>query len=710
MTSDRSSCRLALLALLPVLSCSQAPPARSPARPPTGAETRSTRATDLRDTQALLLLLADQKRFEETVFIALLDSSKSVRFDLAVTLGRIGDVRGRGLLQGLLIDVEPDVRQAAAFALGELGAPEAVPALLRAAVDDDAATATLALEALGKLQAPLAEVRRTLTAIAPGEAARRLAPALFRFKEDALVEVAAAMLAEPDPAPAGTEAALAVRAGAAYALSREARPGALPFLRPLLADPDPRIRAWAARGLGDVGGVADFAALEPLLADTAPSPRIQAVRAGARIAARTEAVPPLAWGRRLAGLVDDPLPGVRAIALESSAAWIPQAEVRKAVLGRLVNGEPRERELALLAFADAGDPEAPEWVERAAADPARALRARAAEAAGRLGRDDLVEKLALDPEPMVRVAAVEALLSGVGDRAAVAAVGDPASGGAAAGGPGTAIEAVARLARRFLRDPDATVRTTVLEAVAEAPGLSAASLQQAQVEARLDPISDARLAGVRALAARGLAVPGDHESAVQFLEGLAEDGDFLVRREAAGALERLGRPRPELGPATTGRTGPVYAQILSQTDRARLVEVKTARGAFRIRLDCPQAPLTCLSFLQLAGQGYFDGLEFHRVVPDFVVQTGDPRGDGWGGPGFALRDEINRLRFGRGTVGMALSGPDTGGSQFFIALSPQPHLDGGYTVLGQVIGDDSVLDQIRQQDGLVSIREIETGE
>ncbi len=205
-------------------------------------------------------------------------------------------------------------------------------------------------------------------------------------------------------------------------------------------------------------------------------------------------------------------------------------------------------------------------------------------------------------------------------------------------------------------------------------------------------------------------MPGDHENAVQILEELAEDADFLVRREAAGALERLGRPRPEIGPVATGRTGPVYAQILSQTDRARFVEVTTARGAFRIRLDCPQAPLTCLSFLQLAGQGYFDGLEFHRVVPDFVVQTGDPRGDGWGGPGFALRDEINRLRFGRGAVGMALSGPDTGGSQFFIALSPQPHLDGGYTVFGQVIGDDSVLDQIRQEDGLVTIREVETGE
>ena len=98
------------------------------------------------------------------------------------------------------------------------------------------------------------------------------------------------------------------------------------------------------------------------------------------------------------------------------------------------------------------------------------------------------------------------------------------------------------------------------------------------------------------------------------------------------------------------------------------------------------------------------------MVPDFVVQTGDPRGDGWGGPGFALRDEINRLRFDRGAVGMALSGPDTGGSQFFIALSAQPHLDGGYTVFGHVVGDDSVLDQIRQEDRLLTIREVESHE
>ena len=90
------------------------------------------------------------------------------------------------------------------------------------------------------------------------------------------------------------------------------------------------------------------------------------------------------------------------------------------------------------------------------------------------------------------------------------------------------------------------------------------------------------------------------------------------------------------------------------------------------------------------------GSTWHRVVPNFVVQDGDPRGDGWGGPGFALRDEVNPARYETGTVGMALSGPDTGGSQFFITHSPQPHLDGTYTVFGRVVSGLAALDAIGQ--------------
>ena len=120
--------------------------------------------------------------------------------------------------------------------------------------------------------------------------------------------------------------------------------------------------------------------------------------------------------------------------------------------------------------------------------------------------------------------------------------------------------------------------------------------------------------------------------------------------------------------------------------------------------DC-EAPTTVLSFLQLVRRGYYDGLVWHRVVPDFVAQTGDPRGDGWGGPGYTVRDEINRRRYVRGAVGMALSGPDSGGSQFFVTLSPQPHLDGGYTQFGQVVEGQEVVEALRQGDRIVSVRE-----
>jgi len=128
-----------------------------------------------------------------------------------------------------------------------------------------------------------------------------------------------------------------------------------------------------------------------------------------------------------------------------------------------------------------------------------------------------------------------------------------------------------------------------------------------------------------------------------------------------------------------------------------------------IHLDVVEAPLTTASFVDLARAGFYDGLVFHRVEPGFVVQGGCPRGDGNGGPGYALRCEITRRPFGRGAVGMALSGKDTGGSQFFVTLSPQPHLDGGFTLFGQVVAGMDAVDRIRPGDVIERV-EVWTGE
>jgi cyclophilin family peptidyl-prolyl cis-trans isomerase len=118
-------------------------------------------------------------------------------------------------------------------------------------------------------------------------------------------------------------------------------------------------------------------------------------------------------------------------------------------------------------------------------------------------------------------------------------------------------------------------------------------------------------------------------------------------------------------------------------------------------LDAPQ---TTQNFMTLARKGYFNGLQIHRVVPNFVVQDGDPRGDGSGGPGYTIRDELNDRPYLRGTVGMALAGPDTGGSQFFITHSPQPHLDAKYTVFGHVVNGMDVVDRLQQLDVIQRVR------
>ena len=134
------------------------------------------------------------------------------------------------------------------------------------------------------------------------------------------------------------------------------------------------------------------------------------------------------------------------------------------------------------------------------------------------------------------------------------------------------------------------------------------------------------------------------------------------------------------------------------------VFIETAKGTIEFELAVLDAPQTSGNFMALARRGFFNGLQIHRVVANFVVQDGDPRGDGEGGPGYSIRDELNERPYLRGTVGMALSGPDTGGSQFFITHSPQPHLDAKYTVFGQVVNGMDVVDRIQQGDTIQRVR------
>ncbi len=134
-----------------------------------------------------------------------------------------------------------------------------------------------------------------------------------------------------------------------------------------------------------------------------------------------------------------------------------------------------------------------------------------------------------------------------------------------------------------------------------------------------------------------------------------------------------------------------------------IAEVTTSKGSFKLYLESNLAPLTVKNFVHLAQTGFYDGLYFHRVVPDFVIQGGDPTGTGWGGPGYLIPSEHSPVPFQRGSVGIATAGFDTGGCQFFICHSDQPHLNGNYTLFGKVISGMSVIDQIEVGDQILSI-------
>ncbi len=670
MKRTRPGFSLALVVLLSGLAaCAPAPRPVTAATPPAG-EVKNL------EERALLLLLVDRQSYDEFIVQQALKGDAALREELAASLGRVPDHQGLPALQGLLIDDEPAVRRAAAFSIGLLGDPDGQQALFAAVRDKDRETGVLAVEALGRLGARVVDVLEALLPLPEPERWARLLPHLFRFKDDTVVSLAERGLAQTDPA---------LHARAAYALAREPKPAGLSSLRKLLDDPAPRIRAWAARALGIVGGTEDLALLRPLLEDGNsgdPGPLIQALRSAKSLVAGGKAKPIADWTPRLRAFLDDPRPGVRSSAIDAAGVW-GAPELAEVLAARASTGETWERGTALVALAAGKDPRAIDLVTAAAADKDDALRARAAEAAGEIGlpaAGAAIERLAGDPSPRVRSAALSAWLEA-----------DPKA---------------ADVARKALADPDVTVRATAFDWLTGHPVVPLEDLGAALPGVYQEGTVEAGLAAVRAVVARAQGEPLQRGAAVGLLEKLAEGGPYVLRREVGEGLGKLGRTVPALAPADQGKDVEIYRQIVQRTRQPHTVEIRTRRGTITVRLACPAAPLTCLNFLNLAGQGFFDGLAFHRVVPDFVVQGGDPKGDGSGGPGYSIRDEINRLRYDRGVVGMALAGPDTGGSQFFITLSPQPHLDGGYTAFGEVIAGAEVLDQIRLGDRIEKIVEV----
>lgn len=141
-------------------------------------------------------------------------------------------------------------------------------------------------------------------------------------------------------------------------------------------------------------------------------------------------------------------------------------------------------------------------------------------------------------------------------------------------------------------------------------------------------------------------------------------------------------------------------------EKTYLAKMETSKGLIELELYPQYAPKTVNNFVFLSKEGYYDGVKFHRVIRDFVIQGGDPTGTGAGGPGYKFEDEVkeNPLKHEAKVISMANAGPNTNGSQFFVTHSPQPHLDGKHTVFGKVIEGEDVVDAIQQNDLIEKIK------
>jgi len=639
-----------------------------------------------------LLAAADARRFDPAPLReALSHVNPAVRRQGALAAGRIGDAAAIDLLLPVLNDSVPGVQAAAAFALGLLKDARAIPALVdkvRAVPSTDQGEPQLeAVTAIAKIGGDdgARAVTDLLAGGSPAVSTAVVNAALlesWRLRQRAPV----AELARFTDASDATS-----RWRALYSLARlRAAPGAAPLIR-ALSDRDAQTRTVAARGLSKA--LVDSARLDPrdaiaglrrLLDDADAHIRINALRALAsfRDSGLVAAVVPLVADRDI---------GV-AVQAETTLGVLRGAAALQALRARLTSSVFALKRQALIALAQADSGAGVAAAVAVSGDADWRWRSVAAEAfAAALARDRLEAQLA-DTAGRVVAQALQALQRIV-----------PASD--------TSLLAHARI---LLTQADPAVRSVAADIVARHPSVDDVDLLvAAYLRAEGDPFNDARLSAVSALGAiAASSATGRLRVATRFVSLTPRPDDYLVRRLAADTLPDTRDAWGPVLPIATGRTLADYRDVARRWLAPALggtnphVFLETDRGTLDIELLPAEAPLTVAAFIDLVTRRYFDGTRWHRVVPNFVVQDGDPRGDGWGGPGFAIRDEINPVRYETGTVGMALSGPNTGGSQYFITHSAQPHLDGIYTIFGRVVGGgggSTVLNAIGQGDRIRSI-------
>lgn len=632
-------------------------------------------------------------------------AAPSVRAEALRALGLVGDLGALEVLVSGLGDRSPEVRAEAAFALSQ------IPAWRTTGIERATATAEAEEELVSALEA---DVQGT-----PSAAAAALLRALGEVGTEASEDLLWSLLPQEELAP-DVLVALALR-------------GRRGVTAPLSAD-----RVGALRAPAPGGGTPSWQ-LAYLLA-----------RAGVAEEAREEAAALIAsWLE-----ASDVAPDARAWLLRALGGT--RTGTAAEVLGSALRGGSVRDRIAVVRGAAAAGAQGVPILAIALADSEETVAVEAARSLGEAGVEDAWTALAgwgdgadLSPSRLAArldgMAGFVASPGGAGAHAreardaATAALGSADPGVRAAayallGADPSPDDAAGLLLARVESEGEAVPRLALAGAVA---GLSSDAVEGTLLAwlAGPDPMLSAVAAGglkgregahltLRLAEAYRAARPRDGGPDVEW-ERRVEVARALSAREGvdhAVEQEMLGDPEPLVrmiafdavaarAGRATGREGMQFqARPLPDLldpwfgagDVVRAT-IRTSRGEMVVSLLPRIAPAAVSTFASLAEQGFYDGLVFHRVVPDFVIQAGDPQGTGWGGPGFAIRDEYSRLPFVRGTMGMARSDKDTAGSQWFVTHSPQPHLDGHYTAFGQLVSGWDVLDAIRQGDAITSI-------
>lgn len=672
----------------------------------------------------------DERRWDDDLRGLFSARNANVRKRAALAAGRIGNAAAvTELVELFQKDDEPEVRAMAAFALGEIESPLGADALVNSFKNrGNGLERARAVEALGKIVASLPkeqearakELAAQVLSVLAFEAHRRSRP----DRSTILFGLAAVLRANPENAgPIVAEfvhySDPRVRADAGNTLARLKLKDGNDELRKLVVqDVDPVVRANAARVLGATEDQSSFDALLGALKDKDLRVRVSAIRALAALKDKRATQPLLEFANKplrfseFAGLLNEHLEVATALgAIEKTSRhpqvfqWLtefaeaighnaPEVEIAKARVSpqEYVGSWSNNKKAVELLLTN--------W--KAGSSVAQGLGALAeAKATGEK------ESTFAAPAKNILGAMLDYRDSGLNINTLVAVHSEYAIPDVLRAYAAFEPKDLDNVARKHLKETDVVIRGTAADLLGELAPAEAnrkALIAALPVALADKDLNDAALSILDALAKQ------KYPAANEAIKSALDSSDHLIRRRAVALLKTnaAGDFASRIGTVQTRNTAADYERAIERIGRRPTATITTARGSFVIEFLPEDAPLNVDNFIQLAKRGYFNNIKIHRVVSNFVIQDGDPRGDGNGGPGYQIRCEINEQPYSRGAVGMALSGKDTGGSQWFVTHAPQPHLDGGYTVFANVIRGMETIDATARGDVIRSISVTET--